>query len=157
MDTRAFAHHPDFLDTAFDIPNFLLAISHFPKTFLPEIIGLNLAIELGGLGAVYQRLVDELEFWKIDSQIIRLHISIDNLASGHSAIATEVIMLYLDGVLSQHGEEAMQDHWKRIRTGYNALGFVTRRFKLAILWQYSTRMLLPEISRLSLSSLNLNP
>ena len=137
VDTRAFAQHSVFLDTAFDIPNYLLAISHFPKTFLPEIIGLNLAIELGGLGAVYQRLVDELEFWEIDSQIIRLHISIDNLASGHSAIATGVIMLYLDGILNQHGYEAMQDHWNRIRTGYNALGFVTQRFKLAILWQYS--------------------
>ena len=73
---------------------------------MPEIIGLNLAIELGGLGSVYQRLVDELEFWEIESQIIRLHISIDNLASGHSAIAREVIMLYLDGILNQHGDEA---------------------------------------------------
>lgn len=156
VDSQAFAQHPDFLDTAFDIPNYLLAISQFPKTFLPEIIGLNLAIELGGLGTVYQRLVDELEFWEIDSQIIRLHISIDNLSSGHSAIAVDVIMLYLDKILNQHGYDAMQESWERIRTGYNALKFVTRRFKLAILWQYSTRMLLPEIARLSVSSRKLS-
>ena len=31
VDTQAFAHHPDFLDTAFDIPNYLLAISQFPQ------------------------------------------------------------------------------------------------------------------------------
>jgi len=103
LDDPAFSAYPGFLDAAFDLPVYLLAISHFPKTFLPEIIGLNLAIELSGLGARYMRLVDELDHWGIDSTIIRLHISIDNVAGGHAAIARDVVGLYLDQVLACSG------------------------------------------------------
>lgn len=142
--TREFAFYPDFLDASFDLPVYLLAISHFPKAFLPEIIGLNLAIELSGLGATYQGLVDEMDYWGIDSHIVRLHQSIDNLASGHSAIAKQVVMIYLDQVACQYGQEAMIFHWNRIGAGYASLGIASRRLKWALLRAYCTEFRIPE-------------
>ena len=144
LNDPAFSAYPGFLDAAFDLPVYLLAISHFPKTFLPEIIGLNLAIELSGLGARYLRLVDELDHWGIDATIIRLHISIDNMAGGHAAIARDVVKLYLDQVLSCSGEAEMQQHWRRIWTGFLSLNSVSKRFGLALLWHYGTRFALPQ-------------
>ncbi len=144
LNDPAFAAHPGFLDAAFDLPVYLLAISHFRRSFLPEIIGLNLAIELSGLGARYMRLVDELDHWGIDATIIRLHISIDNMAGGHAAIARDVVKLYLDQLLADSGEVVMQQHWRRVWTGFLSLNSVSKRFGLAMLWHYATRFALPQ-------------
>ena len=153
LDDPTFAAYPGFLEAAFDLPVYLLAISHFPRTFLPEIIGLNLAIELSGLGARYMRLVDELDHWGIDSTIIRLHISIDNMAGGHAAIARDVVKLYLDQVLACSGEALMQQHWRRIWTGFLSLNSVSKRFGLAMLWHYGTRFALPHWYRRMIDTL----
>jgi Iron-containing redox enzyme len=144
LNDPTFAAYTGFLEAAFDLPVYLLAISHFPRTFLPEIIGLNLAIELSGLGARYMRLVDELDHWGIDSTIIRLHISIDNMAGGHAAIARDVVKLYLDQVVACSGEAVMQQHWRRIWTGFLSLNSVSKRFGLALLWHYGTRFAMPQ-------------
>lgn len=143
LNDPAFSAYPGFLDAAFDLPVYLLAISHFPKTFLPEIIGLNLAIELSGLGACYMRLVDELDHWGIDATIIRLHNSIDNMAGGHAAIARDVVKLYLDQILACSGEAVMQQHWRRIWTGFLSLNNASKRFGVALVWHYGTRFALP--------------
>ncbi|MGR9099942.1 MAG: iron-containing redox enzyme family protein [Gammaproteobacteria bacterium] len=132
VHTREFAERQGFLDSAFDIPVYLLSISRFTSSLLPELLGLNLAIELSGLGKVYLRLVDELKYWDIDPTIVRLHVSIDNFASGHSAMAKKAIQLYLDGVLAECGEEEMQRHWRRIHNGYRSLNAAGRRFKFAL-------------------------
>jgi len=140
IDSRAFAQNPRFPDAAFDLPVYLLAISQLPETFLPEILGLNLAIELSGLGRVYKRLIDELTYWGIDARIVRLHLYIDNLASGHSAIAKEAIEAYLDGVMSLGGEE-QQQHWRRIWTGYLSLQSAAGRFKWVLAFAFLRRFL----------------
>ena len=143
LDTKDFAYYSGFSTTAFDLPVFMLSISQFPTHFLPEILGLNLAIELSGLGAAYMRLADELDYWGIDSTIIKLHISIDNLANGHSSIAKDAIALYLDEQLSAYGDLRMQQQWRRIWTGFLALPGSLKRFKRVMAWTYFKRFTIP--------------
>lgn len=132
----AFCHHPGFIDSAFDIPAYLLAISQFPASFLPELLGLNLAIELSGLGRIYLRLAEELEFWGIDPKIVKVHTSIDNLASGHAALAGNAIRHYLDQIATGQGETAKNAHWRRIYRGYCSLATAGRTFKIALAVRY---------------------
>lgn len=136
IDTKEFTSHPGFINSAFDIPVYLMAIAKFPNAFLPELLGLNMAIELSGLGNVYLRLSEELKFWGIDSAIVDVHTSIDNLATGHAALAIKAIQIYLDDTAVCHGENVMQAHWRRIYTGYCSLQTASKRFKYSLIWQY---------------------
>jgi hypothetical protein len=140
-DSEDFACDRQFLDAAFDLPVHLLALSQFPRTFFPEILGLNLAIELSGLGAGYLRLADALRHWRIDPLIVELHQSIDNLAGGHAAMAAEAIELYLDELHILGGEEARQAGWRRVWTGYLSLPAATRRFRRALVLEFCRRFL----------------
>lgn len=139
IHSQEFSKHPGFVDGAFDIPVFLIALSKFPATFLPELLGVNMAIELSGLGKVYPRLSEELKYYGINPAIVDIHTSIDNLATGHSALAIKAIQVYLDDVLTAQGEISRQQHWRRIYTGFCALKFVGRRFRLALMKQYLSR------------------
>lgn len=121
VDSEAFAGNPGFLEAAFDIPVYLLAMGLATERYFPELLGLNLAIELSGLGAGYMKTIDILRHHGIDPAIIRLHLSIDNLASGHAARAREAIVLVLDEVRRREGREAVQCQWERIWTGYLSL------------------------------------
>ncbi len=134
--SKDFTQHPGFIRSAFDIPLFLMAIAKFPSTYLPELLGLNMAIELSGLGKVYLRLSQELKFWGINPAIVDVHISIDNLASGHSALAITAIQYYLDEITATCGDSMMQAHWRRIYTGFCSLQTVSTRFKFSLIWQY---------------------
>jgi len=127
----AFAKDPDFLDAAFDLPAYLLAIACFPERWLPETLGLNLAIELSGLGAQYRFLADELEHWGLDPLIVSLHQSIDSLAGGHAALAVEAVQIHLEQLRDLGGEVSVQAHWRRVWCGYRSLDAATRRFR----WQ----------------------
>jgi Iron-containing redox enzyme len=139
IDDARFANHEDFIAGAFDIPVYLLAISQFSCSFLPELIGVNLAIELSGLGAGYLRLAESLEYWGIDPTIVRVHQSADNMACGHSAIARRVVGRYLDHIRSLNGEQAMQSHWKRIWLGFVSIRIVPLRFVAHLAWRFLTR------------------
>lgn len=134
--SREFVDYPGFIDSAFDLPVYLLAIARFPCTFLPELLGLNMAIELSGLGNVYLRLSEELAYWGLNPAIVDVHTSIDNVASGHAFLAKEAIQLYLDDVIAVSGMEAADYHWRRIYTGYCSLQSVCRGFKFALVWCY---------------------
>ena len=136
INDKQFVSHPGFLDSAFDIPVYLMAISKFPSAFLPELLGLNMAIEISGLGKVYLRLSEELKFWGINSAIVDIHTSIDNLSSGHSALAIKAIQSYLDEVAAGYGEDIMQAHWRRIYTAYCSLQTASKRFKFSLIGQY---------------------
>ena len=137
--SRAFIEQPDLPDINFKLAAYLLAISQFPRRFLPEIIGLNLAIELSGLGNFYMRVVDEMGHWGLDSRFFALHLAIDNLASGHSAIAKQVVKAYLDDIRIRQGETEMQRHWQRIWTGYASLTIVPKYAWLAIAARFVLR------------------
>ncbi|WP_372369765.1 iron-containing redox enzyme family protein [Candidatus Uabimicrobium sp. HlEnr_7] len=118
FNTKEFAYHSQIEKASFHLPTLQLSISQFPKTYQPELIGLNLAIEMGGLGWEYMTLVDELTYWDIDPYIVSLHISIDNMATGHTAWAMESVQIYLDQILALQGRDEVQKHWKRIWTGF---------------------------------------
>lgn len=136
ISDKGFANHPGFLDSAFDIPVYLMAISKFPCTLLPELLGLNMAIEISGLGNIYLRLSEELKFWGINPAIVDVHTSIDNLSSGHSALAIKAIQTYLDEVATCYGDAVMQEHWRRIYTGYCSLQTASKRFKFSLIGHY---------------------
>ncbi|MDD2768242.1 MAG: iron-containing redox enzyme family protein [Methylococcus sp.] len=121
FDSDAFAADPRFLDAAFDIPIYLLAIGQRTHSYFPELLGLNLAIELSGLGAGYMRAIDMLLHHGIDPSIVQLHLSIDNLASGHAARARDAIVIYMDEMGRKGGPEISRRIWKRIWTGYLSL------------------------------------
>jgi hypothetical protein len=121
FEGEAFANDPRFLDAAFDLPVYLLAMGQCPQRYFPELLGLNLAIELSGLGAGYMRMIDLLRSHGIDPAIVQLHLSIDNLASGHAARAREAVMIYLDEMERKGGKMVSRQLWKRIWTGYLSL------------------------------------
>jgi hypothetical protein len=136
ITSREFVGHPGFIDSAFDLPVYLLSISKFPSAFLPELLGLNMAIELNGLGNVYLRLSEELAYWGLNPDIVDVHISIDNVSSGHAFLAQEAIQLYLDEIMAVSGVEAVNSHWRRIHNGYCSLQSACRGFKFALVWCY---------------------
>ncbi len=136
IDTQEFCKHGGFIDTAFDIPVYLMAISLFPNLFLPELLGLNLAIEISGLGNVYLRLSEELKFWGIQSAIVDVHTSIDNVATGHTALAIKAIQTYLDDIAASFGDDTLHAHWRRIYSGYCSLQTASKCFKFSLIKHY---------------------
>lgn len=133
---EAFARSPLFLDAAFDIPAYLLAMGLRTERYFPELLGLNLAIELSGLGAGYLRGVDILRHHGIDPAILQLHLSIDNLGTGHAARAREAVILFLDEVRRREGAEAVQAQWRRVWTGYLSLHAAALGLVLGFLGRY---------------------
>lgn len=130
---KEFVQHKGFINSAFDLPVYMLSLSHFTVEFLPELLGLNMAIELSGLGKAYMNLVDEWKYWQIDPTIAEIHISIDNYASGHTMLAKKAIQLYMDSVMQSTQDRAILDkHWRRIYSGFASLTFVGARFKLSL-------------------------
>jgi hypothetical protein len=119
--SRAFATWPGFQDASFEVPVFWLAISQFPRALLPEILGVNLAMELSGVGGSYRQGRDLLRHYGYDTTFIELHNTIDNVSTGHTAFARRAIQLHLDAVLGRGGRDEVQRHWLRVWTGYRAL------------------------------------
>lgn len=128
LHSKAFIEHPGFIGSAFDLPVYLMSIAAFPNAFLPELLGLNLAIELSGLGRLYMSLAEGLEYWGIDAGIVKVHISADNFASGHAAMAKRAVQAYLDEIAACCGTEEMHKHWRRVHSGYASLTTASLRF-----------------------------
>ncbi|MEK8174273.1 iron-containing redox enzyme family protein [Streptomyces sp. M19] len=105
-----FAAWPGFEDASFATPVYWLCVSRFPQTFLPEILGLNLAMELSGVGGGYRSASVALRHYGYSTQFVDLHNTIDNVATGHSAWAVDAIDSYLADlprVLGPHQEAAV--------------------------------------------------
>jgi len=118
MQSTAFAYDPQFLDAAFDSPAFQLGISEFSNLYYPEIIGMSLWLEWTVLEL--HRIAAMVEQAKLSAHFYRMHIAIDNAASGHGAEIVRAVKLYLRQVRIEGGEAAVQCHWKRIWDGYVA-------------------------------------
>lgn len=114
----AFCRDPLISDAAFNFPTYMLAIGLHFHEFEPECLGLNLAIELSGLGSGYQNVIRSLKAQGIDPLIAELHLSIDNLDSGHARQARDAIVMYLEWVIAREGREAGENAWLRIYDGY---------------------------------------
>ncbi|OKJ95214.1 IopB [Streptomyces sp. CB03234] len=119
--TIDFARWPGFEDRSFELPVFWLSIGRFPKTFQPEILGLNLAMELSGVGGSYRRARLALRAYGFSTRFVDIHNTIDNVATGHSAWAADAIDSYMSTVAPPPGTRARQEVWARVRTGYRAL------------------------------------
>lgn len=148
FDGEAFARTPEFLDSAFEIPVYLLAMGQSGSRHFPELLGLNLAIELSGLGAGYMRVIEILRHHGIDPTIVQLHLSIDNLASGHAARAREAIVLYLDEARRREGAEAVEMLWKRIWTGFLSLDAAALGLAAALISRYFPQRLKSHVDSL---------
>jgi hypothetical protein len=116
-----FCQWPGFKDSAFLVPTFWLCISQYPRHFLPELLGLNLAMELSGVGGTYRSVSDALRHYGYSSTFVDLHNTVDNILTGHTAIALEAIKIHLDEILERGGLEEVQRYWRRVWTGYLAL------------------------------------
>ncbi|WP_406631719.1 iron-containing redox enzyme family protein [Amycolatopsis sp. WGS_07] len=112
-----FAAWPGFRDKSFETPVYWLSIGRFPRTFEAEILGLNLAMELSGVGGSYRRGRQSLEKYGFSTAFLDIHNTIDNVATGHSAWAADAI----DDYLAQQTPQARPDVWDRIRAGYRSL------------------------------------
>lgn len=145
--TEAFAHHPALLGSAFELPVYLLAMGLLSDQYLPELLGLNLAIELSGLGASYMKAIDILRHHGMDPTIVELHLSIDNLATGHAARARDAIVLYLEEVRQREGAPAVDRVWKRIWLGYQSLHAATQTLSLGIVGRYALHQMGWQVAR----------
>jgi hypothetical protein len=119
--TPEFAHWPRFADASFRLPAFWLAISLFPQQFLAETLGLTLAVELSGVGGTYRTTSDALRHHGFPSTFVDVHNTIDNVSSGHTALAHEAIKAHLDEGLEQGGPDEVQRRWRRVWTGWLAI------------------------------------
>lgn len=131
-----FALNPDIDTVAFQFAAYMASIGLHFHAFEPECLGLNLAIEISGLGTGYQKVIRDLRGHGIDPLIAELHLSIDNLDSGHARIARDAIVLYLESVVQREGEEAQQAAWQRIHLGYLSYRVALTGMGLLFLWRW---------------------
>ncbi|KAI9791594.1 MAG: hypothetical protein M1816_003680 [Peltula sp. TS41687] len=93
-----------------------LLISLFPHHFLPEILGFNMHFEM--ITQETLKAAKELKEVKLNPYYFILHISIDNADSGHTAIAMQTVVDYIQHVQKTGGDSAAQQAWKRVQAGY---------------------------------------
>ncbi|MFD6156623.1 iron-containing redox enzyme family protein [Nocardia sp. NPDC060256] len=116
-----FARWPGFREQSFALPVYWLCIGRFPRTFLPEVLGLNLAMELSGVGGSYRRAHISLAANGFSTKFVDVHNTIDNVATGHAAWAADAIGAYLASATGSPGSPDRQLVWDRIRAGYRSL------------------------------------
>lgn len=129
--SREFAMWDCFRDESFELPVYWLSIGRFPRTFMAEILGLNLAMELSGVGGTYRRARQALKKYGFSTKFVDIHNTIDNVATGHSAWAADAVDTYLASLPVSHGAGALTEVWERVRIGFRSLnpptGFMARR------------------------------
>ncbi|WP_321816608.1 MULTISPECIES: iron-containing redox enzyme family protein [unclassified Paraburkholderia] len=114
---KGYADAPCFSDDDFNLPVFWLSIGRYPQTWCAEILGLNLAMELSGVGGGYRRTHRALVKYGYPTLFVDLHNSIDNISTGHTAWAAASLDAYL-GNFSKSERDGL---WERVRTGFVAL------------------------------------
>jgi hypothetical protein len=111
---------------AFKAPAFLLALDLAFHRHMPELLGVNLAIEMTGLDGFYGAMSHGLELRGIDSAFWRVHISVDNLATGHARQSALAIEHFLDAIGRGLGTQCQQSTWERIWNGFLAMVYLFR-------------------------------
>ena len=118
VDSEAFAQDSTFIDSAFTTAVFELAISQYTESYIPEILGMSLYLEWSVLEL--KPTIELLKYFGIDPHFYVMHVGIDNAVNGHGRRAIDAIILYLDEIMQQGGDEAVQFHFERIWKGYIA-------------------------------------
>ena len=116
-----FAYDPAFLDSAFTMPAFELAISQYSDEYFPELLGMTLYLEWGVVDSKGTRNL--FEYLGVDAHFYVMHIGIDNAVNGHGQRAAEAVRLYLAGIHAAGGDAAVDGAWRRIWNGYIAFGY----------------------------------
>ncbi|MEU9924924.1 iron-containing redox enzyme family protein [Streptomyces griseoluteus] len=116
-----FARWPGFRDESFELPVYWLCVGRFPRTFLPEVLGLNLAMELSGVGGTYRRARLALKAYGFSTRFVDIHNTIDNVATGHSAWAADAVDTLMAALPDTSGAGGREQTWQRVRTGYRSL------------------------------------
>jgi len=126
-----FPSWPGFRDASFELPVYWLCVGRFPRTFLPEVLGLNLAMELSGVGGAYRRAGQALRRYGFSTRFVDIHNTIDNVATGHSAWAADAVDTLMSGLPASSGPGGRAETWERVRAGYRSLnppsGLLARR------------------------------
>ncbi|MFC9680609.1 iron-containing redox enzyme family protein [Streptomyces sp. NPDC056948] len=115
-----FAAWPRFAEESFALPVFWLAVGRFPRTLQPEILGLNLAMELSGVGGSYRRARLALRRHGFSTRFVDIHNTIDNVAGGHAAWACDAVDSHL-AALPGGRSGAREAAWARVRSGFRSL------------------------------------
>jgi len=87
---------------------------------MPEILGLNLAVELAGVGGPYMEARDTLRRFRYPTLFVDMHNAADNVTAGHAAWATNAIKHYMDQVTERKGPHHLDDVWHRVWSGVRA-------------------------------------
>jgi hypothetical protein len=119
-----FVYDQQFLDSAFTLPAFELAISQFSDEYFPELLGMTLYLEWGVVESKGTR--DLFDYHGVDAHFYIMHIGIDNAVNGHGQRAAEAVRLYLTGIRASGGDVAVAQAWRRIWNGYVAFGYTGR-------------------------------
>ena len=119
--SREFAFWPGFRESSLELPVYWLSVGRFPRTFMPEILGLNVAMELSGVGGSYRRSKIALQAYRFSTRFVDIHNTIDNVAAGHSAWAADAVDSYMAALPLSTGAAARAQAWERIRVGYRSL------------------------------------
>lgn len=122
LNSREFAFDKEFLDSAFTVPTFQLAISQFTEDYYPEILGMTLQLEWEVLGLKPTR--DRLVHMGLNPHFYVMHIGIDNAVNGHGRRALDAVLLYLQTIQETGGTEAVNKAWRRVWNGYVAFGVI---------------------------------
>lgn len=120
VESWDFARWPRLKDSSFDVPTLWLSMSCFPRHFLPEILGLNLAVELAGIGGPYMEARDTLRRFGYPTLFVDVHNAADNVAAGHSAWAMNTIKRFMDEVAEREGPHSLEPTWHRVWSGVRA-------------------------------------
>ncbi|CAN92224.1 hypothetical protein sce2065 [Sorangium cellulosum So ce56] len=154
-DARAFIERPDLLPQAFSMPALWLAFAQGSTELLPELLGLNLAIEMAGIGRGYAMAAALLRRHRIDPYFFDLHNTIDNAASGHTAWSIEAIARFMDACAAPGDALAIERATLRIWRGYAAYARASRPLVRAVAvrlgprlgWRWLRRHLLGDTGR----------
>lgn len=117
---REFAEDPRLREASFRLPVYWLCLGKMPVTFMPEILGMNLAMELSGVGGSYRSARRFLRHYGFSTAFVDLHNTIDNVTTGHSAWAVDAIDAYMRQIAATTPAE-LEAHWQRVRVGYESL------------------------------------
>ncbi|CAN7513441.1 iron-containing redox enzyme family protein [Mesorhizobium caraganae] len=130
IESREFIEWDRLDAQSFEIPVLWLAISCFPRHFMPEILGLNLAVELAGVGAPYMEARDTLRKFRYPTLFVDVHNAADNVTAGHSAWALNAVKRYMDELAERSGPHNLDESWHRVWSGVRLTLPQIGRFKL---------------------------
>ncbi len=120
FDSADFARWPRFQEMSFHAPVLWMSLSEFPQRFLPETRGLNLAIELAGVGGAYKTGSDAMRYYGFNPHFLELHEEADDVDDGHTAWSLGALTRHLEHVAATGSDADVQAVWRRVRTGLRA-------------------------------------